>query len=260
MNVTRFLTSNVWLWRDAFWWLDWATRTLLSVARDTHVRCSPYRAARYAWLISRIVGQTVLEQLVAYSAVKTGCEIGLSLDKQLGGWTAQTIVEQTQGNVEPAPDLVFFKPQTFMNDSGKAVGRAVRRFLPQSLNVDAEDGKDRFDPLQSLIVLHDELEAKPGSVNHKFNGSDHGHRGIFGPIHLGHLSLHSDLINDCECRIGKRTEALALGQVLAHPSRHWSTSLSTSRGCERVCAQRLTGCRDRFGRLSRQRPGWTYFA
>jgi len=53
-----------------------------------------------------------------------------------------------------------------MNVCGPAVARAMRAMLPNGTR-DAS----------SLIVLHDELEFKPGKVTHRLGGSAGGHNG-----------------------------------------------------------------------------------
>jgi peptidyl-tRNA hydrolase, PTH1 family len=58
---------------------------------------------------------------------------------------------------------LLIKPQTFMNLSGQAVWKALKKYgLPE----------------QRLIVLHDEVELKPGEVRHKFGGGHKGHNGL----------------------------------------------------------------------------------
>ena len=59
--------------------------------------------------------------------------------------------------------VLLLKPQTFMNDSGRSVGEALR-FLKLDLN--------------ALIVIHDELDLAPGKVRVKVGGGDAGHNGL----------------------------------------------------------------------------------
>ena len=60
-------------------------------------------------------------------------------------------------------DLTLVKPQTYMNESSKAVGEAVRY-----LKV----------PLERLVVFHDELDIAPGRVRMKKGGGAGGHNGL----------------------------------------------------------------------------------
>ena len=67
--------------------------------------------------------------------------------------------------------ILVMKPQTFMNESGRAVGEAARFF--------------RLDP-QDIIVFHDELDLALGKVRVKEGGGHGGHNGIRSLIaHLG---------------------------------------------------------------------------
>lgn len=59
--------------------------------------------------------------------------------------------------------LILLKPHTFMNLSGRAVDKAMKKF--------------RIAPTQ-LIVLHDEVELAVGVVKHKFGGGHKGHNGL----------------------------------------------------------------------------------
>ena len=59
--------------------------------------------------------------------------------------------------------VLLVKPQTFMNESGKAVGEALRFYK-------AGPG--------DLVVLHDELDLPPGKVRIKAGGGNGGHNGL----------------------------------------------------------------------------------
>ncbi len=66
---------------------------------------------------------------------------------------------------------MLLKPQTYMNESGRAVGEAMR-FLKL--------------PLESLVVLHDELDLAPGRLKVKQGGGVAGHNGLRSlDAHLG---------------------------------------------------------------------------
>ena len=76
--------------------------------------------------------------------------------------------------------VLLFKPQTFMNDSGRAVGEAVRFYKLA---------------LSDVIVFHDELDLAPGKVRVKTGGGVAGHNGL--------KSLTSHIGNDyVRVRIG----------------------------------------------------------
>jgi peptidyl-tRNA hydrolase, PTH1 family len=59
--------------------------------------------------------------------------------------------------------VMLLKPQTFMNDSGRSVGDALR-----FLKLDAS----------ALIVVHDELDLAPAKVRVKVGGGNAGHNGL----------------------------------------------------------------------------------
>jgi PTH1 family peptidyl-tRNA hydrolase len=67
--------------------------------------------------------------------------------------------------------VMLLKPQTYMNESGRSVGEALRY-----LKLD----------LEALVVIHDELDLAPGKVRVKVGGGDAGHNGLRSiTAHLG---------------------------------------------------------------------------
>ena len=67
-----------------------------------------------------------------------------------------------EGKLAGQPVLLF-KPQTFMNESGRAVGEAARFY--------------KLD-LGDVVVFHDELDLAPGKVRVKTGGGVAGHNGL----------------------------------------------------------------------------------
>ena len=59
--------------------------------------------------------------------------------------------------------VLLLKPQTFMNESGNAVGACARFY--------------KIDP-GALVVFHDELDLEPGRLRVKTGGGDAGHNGL----------------------------------------------------------------------------------
>ncbi len=59
--------------------------------------------------------------------------------------------------------ITLLKPETYMNESGRAVGEA-QRFLKI--------------PLSDVYVFHDELDLAPGKVKVKTGGGNAGHNGL----------------------------------------------------------------------------------
>jgi peptidyl-tRNA hydrolase, PTH1 family len=67
------------------------------------------------------------------------------------------------GDIGKLGDLRFVKPATYMNDSGRAVASLARFF-----GVAPEE----------ILVVHDELDLKPGDVKMKLGGGVAGHNGL----------------------------------------------------------------------------------
>lgn len=67
--------------------------------------------------------------------------------------------------------VLLLKPQTFMNESGRAVGQALRFY--------------KLEP-QDVIVIYDELDLVAGKIRVKTGGGAGGHNGIRSLIsHIG---------------------------------------------------------------------------
>ena len=67
--------------------------------------------------------------------------------------------------------VMLLEPQTYMNESGRSVGEALRYH--------------KLD-LSALVVIHDELDLAPGKVRVKVGGGDAGHNGLRSiTAHLG---------------------------------------------------------------------------
>ena len=75
--------------------------------------------------------------------------------KQFQGWTQEGRFGSTK--------ILLLKPATFMNDSGRAIGEALRFY---KLDVEA------------LTVFHDELDIAPFRVKVKTGGGTAGHNGL----------------------------------------------------------------------------------
>ena len=71
------------------------------------------------------------------------------------GLAAEGLIGETRATL--------LKPQTYMNDSGRSVGEALR-YMKLGLS--------------ALIVIHDELDLAPGKVRVKVGGGDAGHNGL----------------------------------------------------------------------------------
>jgi PTH1 family peptidyl-tRNA hydrolase len=80
----------------------------------------------------------------------------------LSAWRKRFHGEISEGAMG-AEKVMVLKPMTFMNDSGLAVGAAIRYF--------------DLDPSR-VIVIHDELDLAPGKVRVKLGGGTAGHNGL----------------------------------------------------------------------------------
>jgi peptidyl-tRNA hydrolase, PTH1 family len=67
--------------------------------------------------------------------------------------------------------ILLLKPQTFMNESGRALGQAMRFF--------------KLTP-EDIYVFYDEIDLEPGKIRFKTGGGAAGHNGIKSIIsHIG---------------------------------------------------------------------------
>lgn len=60
-------------------------------------------------------------------------------------------------------NIVFLKPETFMNDSGKAIKQALTYYKM---------------PAENLYVIHDEIDLPFGEIRISKNSSSAGHKGV----------------------------------------------------------------------------------
>ena len=85
------------------------------------------------------------------------------LARRLGGsWRGKFSGELAEVRLDGLR-LALLKPQTYMNESGRSVGAALRFF-----NTDPE----------SLLVVHDEVDLEPGRLQARFGGGLAGHNGL----------------------------------------------------------------------------------
>jgi peptidyl-tRNA hydrolase, PTH1 family len=77
-------------------------------------------------------------------------------------WRKKFQSEMSEG-VLAGEKVLVLKPQTYMNESGRAVGDAVRFH-----NI----------PLENVYVFYDELDLEPGKLRVKLGGGAAGHNGI----------------------------------------------------------------------------------
>ncbi len=110
---------------------------------------------------------------------------------RMGPWRRRFQGEVVEGRLGD-DRVLLLKPMTYMNESGRAVGEAVRFY--------------KLRP-EDVIVLHDELDVAPGKVKVKKGGGHAGHNGLksiashIGPefwrvrIGIGHPGERSLVVN-----------------------------------------------------------------
>ncbi len=99
-------------------------------------------------------------------ARREGARFGM--DFKLHGETAKIVLD--------GQTLWLFKPATFMNKSGLAVGSALRYW--------------KIEP-EEMLVAHDDLDLPPGAARLKFDGGHGGQNGLRDIFaHLGHGKFH----------------------------------------------------------------------
>ncbi len=79
-----------------------------------------------------------------------------------GPWRVRYQGRVAEGRIG-AKRVLALKPETYMNESGRAVGEAARFF--------------KLDPGQ-VTVIYDEIDLKPGKIKVKTGGGAGGHNGI----------------------------------------------------------------------------------
>ena len=86
----------------------------------------------------------------------------IATEHGFGAWTKKHGAEIAEGRLG-TEKVLLIKPQAYMNESGRAVGEALRFYK-------AEPG--------DLVVMHDELDLPPGKVRIKTGGGNGGHNGL----------------------------------------------------------------------------------
>ena len=79
-----------------------------------------------------------------------------------GSWRGKFSAELVEARVNGAR-LALLKPQTYMNESGRSVGAAMRFF--------------KVEP-DALLVVHDEVDLEPGRLQVRLGGGLAGHNGL----------------------------------------------------------------------------------
>jgi PTH1 family peptidyl-tRNA hydrolase len=83
-------------------------------------------------------------------------DIGASFDKKEG------LARTAHGSIEAVPVLLA-RPQTYMNLSGRAVTGLLNKYRLKQ---------------EDLIIIHDDMDLRPGQIRVRNGGSSGGHRGV----------------------------------------------------------------------------------
>ena len=131
--------------------------------------------------------------------------------------------------------LALAFPQTFMNESGRALGPLVRRF--------------GIEDLARLVVIHDELDLPVGVLRVKAGGGLAGHNGLRSIK----AHLHDDGFTRIRLGIGKPPGGAERGvdHVLAAPSKKDRTELAVTvelaaDAVELILAEGVPAAQNRF--------------
>jgi PTH1 family peptidyl-tRNA hydrolase len=140
--------------------------------------------------------------------------------------------------------LALAFPQTYMNDSGRAVGPLVRRF--------------GIEDVTRLVVVHDELDLPLGTVRVKAGGGLAGHNGLRSI----QAHLHSDGFSRVRIGIGKPPGGKEQGadHVLKTPGAKVRAELDVSievaaDAVECILIEGLSEAQNRFNGRGAPEPG-----
>ena len=87
----------------------------------------------------------------------------LAVDYLIDKYNASKISSKFKGDLYKAGEYLFLKPGTFMNLSGESVV-----LVKEYYKIDNDD----------IIVIHDDIDLKPGALRFKKGGSSGGHNGL----------------------------------------------------------------------------------
>jgi PTH1 family peptidyl-tRNA hydrolase len=139
--------------------------------------------------------------------------------------------------------VALAEPQTYMNDSGQAVGPMCRRY--------------DIDDLSHLVVVHDELDLPTGRLKVKFGGGLAGHNGLRSIK----AHLHDDGFVRVRIGIGKPpTKEQGVDHVLKRPGKVVRDTLAemverAADAVETIVADGVEVAMNRFNSLPDEVPG-----
>jgi len=91
----------------------------------------------------------------------------MAIDRLADAWAAPTFKDKFSGLItsieKDGGKIHLLKPQTFMNLSGESVQKALQFY--------------KLNPAQ-MLVIHDDIDLKPGEIRTKLGGGHGGHNGL----------------------------------------------------------------------------------
>lgn len=135
-------------------------------------------------------------------------------------------------SIGKANDVIIMKPETFMNNSGLAVRKAINYY--------------HLDPSKDLIVVYDDLDLPVGKIRLREKGSAGGHNGI--------KSIISNLGTQEFCRIrvgigGQFSDTIdyVLGSFKGEEKQEWLDSIATaSEACQEALEKSFQEVMNKF--------------
>lgn len=119
-------------------------------------------------------------------------KLGVDIDRE--GFKGKYCITKYQDK-----DIILFKPQTYMNNSGEAIIEIVKYF--------------KID-LENILVVYDDMDFNPGVIKIKEKGSSAGHNGIKSIIN----HLKTDEFKRIRIGVGKFQYNI-IDFVLSRPSK-----------------------------------------
>jgi len=102
-----------------------------------------------------------------YALARSAGAEDFTLDKKI-----KALVTTTE--IGGSSKVMLIAPETFMNNSGKAIGPLINK----SVTKGATAGKPNLKAAEKLIVIYDDFNIPLGSIRVSFNRSSGGHNGL----------------------------------------------------------------------------------
>lgn len=134
------------------------------------------------------IGHRVLDRLAGYLRAERRLRAGFRPVSRLG---------QIAEGIYGTDSLFLFKPASYMNESGKAVARFLKRLEPYALAP------------ADLILVYDDIDLPLGKVRVRLRGSHGGHKGVQSVIE----SLGTQALRRVKVGIGRPAQR---GEVINH--------------------------------------------